>query len=58
MIASLQIVILIGKSILQVLPMTIIRMFKFIGNIFHIDSDTDIDDNGEDRFMVTAEVKW
>jgi hypothetical protein len=31
---------------------------KFIGNIFHIDSDTDIDDNEEDRFMVTAEVKW
>jgi len=31
---------------------------KFIGNIFHIDSDTDIDDNAEDRFMVTAEVKW
>jgi hypothetical protein len=31
---------------------------KFIGNIFHIDSDTDIDDNAEDRFMLTAEVKW
>ena len=31
---------------------------KFIGNYFHIDSDTDIDNNGEDRFMLTAEVKW
>ncbi len=31
---------------------------KFIGNLFHIDSDTDIDNNGEDRFMLTAEVNW
>jgi len=31
---------------------------KFIGNLFHIDKDTDIDDNAEDRVMVTAEVKW
>jgi len=31
---------------------------KFIGNIFHIDSNTNIDDNAEDRVMFTAEVKW
>ncbi len=34
------------------------KNIKFIGNYFHIDSDTDIDNNGEDRFMLTAEVKW
>ncbi|MCK4441402.1 MAG: hypothetical protein KAU90_05310, partial [Sulfurovaceae bacterium] len=31
---------------------------KFIGNIFHTDADTNIDDNAEDKFMLTAEVNW
>ena len=31
---------------------------KFIGNLFHIDSDTNIDNNAEDRFMLSAEVNW
>ncbi len=34
------------------------KNIKFIGNLFHIDKDTNIDDNVEDRVMVTAEVKW
>ncbi len=31
---------------------------KFIANIFHIDPDTDQDDDANDKFMLTAEVKW
>jgi hypothetical protein len=31
---------------------------KFIGNLFHIDSDTNIDNNAEDRFMLSAKVNW
>ncbi|MCK4440513.1 MAG: hypothetical protein KAU90_00810, partial [Sulfurovaceae bacterium] len=31
---------------------------KFIGNLFHVDGDTNIDDNAEDKFMLTAEVEW
>jgi len=31
---------------------------KFIGNLFHIDSDTNINNNAEDRFMLSAEVNW
>ena len=31
---------------------------KFIGNIFHIDPDTDTDDDAQTRYMLTAEVKW
>ncbi len=34
------------------------KYVKFIANIFHIDPDTNIDDNGEDKYMFTAEVKW
>ncbi len=31
---------------------------KFIGNIFHLDPDTNTDDDATDKFMLTAEVKW
>ena len=31
---------------------------KFIGNIFHIDKDTNTDDDAKDKYMLTAEVKW
>ncbi len=31
---------------------------KFIGNIFHIDPDTDTDNDAQDKYMLTAEVKW
>jgi len=31
---------------------------KFIGNIFHIDKDTNTDDDAKDKFMLTAEVNW
>jgi len=31
---------------------------KFIGNIFHIDKDTNQDDQATDKFMLTAEVNW
>jgi len=31
---------------------------KFIGNIFHIDKDTNKDNQATDKFMLTAEVNW
>jgi hypothetical protein len=31
---------------------------KFIGNIFHVDKDTNKNDKATDKFMLTAEVKW
>jgi hypothetical protein len=31
---------------------------KFIANLFHIDPDTNTDDDAEDKYMLTAEVKW
>jgi len=31
---------------------------KFIGNIFHIDKDTNKNDQATDKFMLTAEVNW
>jgi hypothetical protein len=31
---------------------------KFIANIFHIDKDTNTDDDAKDKYMLTAEVKW
>jgi len=31
---------------------------KFIANIFHIDPDTNTDNDAEDKYMLTAEVKW
>ena len=36
------------------------KNIKFIGNIFHIDTDTDTNKNDQstDKFMLTAEVNW
>ena len=31
---------------------------KFIANIFHIDPDTNTDDDAQDKYMLTAEVNW
>lgn len=31
---------------------------KFIGNVFHIDPNSDADDDATDKYMLTAEVKW
>jgi len=31
---------------------------KFIANIFHIDPDTNTDNDAKDKYMLTAEVKW
>ncbi len=30
----------------------------FIANLFHIDKDTNADDQAKDKYMLTAEVKW
>ena len=31
---------------------------KFIANIFHIDPDTNTDDDAQNKYMLTAEVNW
>ena len=46
------------KEVIGGVAYTYNRHLTFIANLFHIDPDTQGDNDEETRYMVTAEVKW